>query len=202
MAPDLPAQQARRQRLIDAAVSCVERSGLAKTTLEDVAAEAEVSRQTVYRYFANRDELLLEALLCELDRHAGPDPTEEMVRSVRTPGEAVATLVEGVVYLLESVQANLVLASLLATEGPSVRATLDGASRQLFGYYEHELGPWIERGQQAGFLNPDLDPAELCEWVLRITLSLLTTEGPVERDTDELRRYLTTYLTPVLAGPA
>jgi hypothetical protein len=59
----------------------------------------------------------------------------------------------------------------------------------------------LELGQQTGFLADGLDPDEMCEWLLRITLSLLTTEGPVDRTPDQLRDYLKTYLTPVFAGP-
>src|SRR3546814_9749490 len=46
-----------RDRLIDAAETCFTRFGVAKTTLEDIATEAGVSRATVYRYFeGGRDE--------------------------------------------------------------------------------------------------------------------------------------------------
>jgi AcrR family transcriptional regulator len=190
-----------RVRLCEAALACIERVGLAKTTLEDVATEASVSRQTIYRYFADRDELLLAALIVELERNAGPDPSDTMALDVHTAEDAVATLVEGAVFTLESIRHNPKLAALLASEGDSVRSTLDGASGLLFRHHADNLRPWFELGQKTGFLNADLDPDEMSEWLLRITLSLLTTEGPVERGPDELRAYLKTYLTPVLAGP-
>jgi len=48
-----------RERLLQATYSCVARWGLAKTTVEDAAREAGVSRATVYRYFpGGRDELI------------------------------------------------------------------------------------------------------------------------------------------------
>jgi AcrR family transcriptional regulator len=190
-----------RARLCTAAVACIARFGLAKTTLEDVAAEARVSRQTIYRYFANRDELLLEAMLQELARTAGPDPSDAMVAGVATPADAVEVLIEGVLFQLESIRVNPTLSALVATESESVRATIEGASRLLFQHYAADLRPWLELGQGTGYLNPDLDPDELSEWVLRVSLSLFFTEGPVARDADELRTYLKTYLVPVLAGP-
>lgn len=200
--PDAPATRGdARQRLVDAAVRCIERVGLAKTTLEDVAAEAGVSRQTVYRYVGSRDELLAEALVAELGRDAGPDPSVTGLPGVVTPADAVALLVEGAVFTLERIAANPTLSTLLVAEGDSVRATLAGASRLLFRHHADELRPWLELGQRRGFLNPDLDPDEMSEWLLRITLSLLTTDGPVDRDPDQVRSYLRTYLTPVLAGP-
>jgi AcrR family transcriptional regulator len=49
-------------RILDGALVCVGRVGLAKTTFDDVAKEAGSSRATVYRYFAGRN-VLLEALV-------------------------------------------------------------------------------------------------------------------------------------------
>ena len=83
----------------------------------------------------------------------------------------------------------------------SVRATLDGASELLFRHHADNLRPWLVLGQETGYLNAALDADEMCEWLMRITLSLLTTDGPVERTPDQVRDYLKTYLTPVLAGP-
>lgn len=40
-----------RQRIVVATYACVSRRGIAKTTVEDAAREAGVSRATVYRAF-------------------------------------------------------------------------------------------------------------------------------------------------------
>ena len=48
-----------RQRILEATYACVARWGLSKTTVEDAAREAGLSRATVYRYFpGGRDELI------------------------------------------------------------------------------------------------------------------------------------------------
>lgn len=60
--------EAARERLIDAAEECLQRFGITKTTVEDVAATASVSRATVYRYFRDRDELILAVLVRDVDR--------------------------------------------------------------------------------------------------------------------------------------
>lgn len=46
-------------RVVDAALTCIARVGLAKTTLDDVAREAGCARATVYRCFANKQQLLV-----------------------------------------------------------------------------------------------------------------------------------------------
>src|SRR5262245_42401612 len=50
--------------LMDAVRRCIVRWGLRKTTLEDIAREAGVSRATVYRAFPGGKERLADAVLC------------------------------------------------------------------------------------------------------------------------------------------
>ena len=58
-----------RDRIMDAVVACVDRGGLAGFALEDVAAEAGVSRATIYRHFeGGRDQLVREAVTREVAR--------------------------------------------------------------------------------------------------------------------------------------
>lgn len=54
-----------RERILDATMRGAARYGLGRLTLEDVAHEAGVSRQTLHRYFGTRDGLLEAAILRE-----------------------------------------------------------------------------------------------------------------------------------------
>src|SRR5213596_1118372 len=51
----------QEHRIIDAALRCIARWGIAKTTLDDVAREASCSRATIYRLFPGGKDSLLEA---------------------------------------------------------------------------------------------------------------------------------------------
>jgi AcrR family transcriptional regulator len=59
--------EATRARILDAAFDAVATFGLARLTVEDVARQAGLSRQSVYRYFASRDELIGALVLREVD---------------------------------------------------------------------------------------------------------------------------------------
>jgi len=48
---------------MDAAEACFDKYGIAKTTMDDIAKEAGVSRPTVYRHFSDRDTLILAVVL-------------------------------------------------------------------------------------------------------------------------------------------
>lgn len=59
------AREDTRRRIVEATVRTLASFGIARLSLEDVAREAQLSRQTVYRYFATKDDLLRAALLAE-----------------------------------------------------------------------------------------------------------------------------------------
>ena len=55
-------------RILAGAMVCLERFGVAKTTLDDIAGEADCSRATVYRYFANRAAVVQASVAAEINR--------------------------------------------------------------------------------------------------------------------------------------
>jgi AcrR family transcriptional regulator len=192
-----PDSSAARERLIDAAERCIDRFGLAKTTLEDVATEASVSRATIYRYFSNRDELMLEVLLRELARSFDVD-LADFVTQATTTQEFARAIVESSAYLLATIRGNSKLQVLLNQEGNTVAATVAGASPAFFVAVREDLRPHLEPAQRAGLLRPELDLDEASEWILRSILSLITVEGPVHRSAEDEKELLTTFLVPAL----
>jgi AcrR family transcriptional regulator len=68
-----------RSRILDAAIECFAHFGNDKTTVNDVARAAGVSRQTVYRYFSDRT-----ALLEAVDLFEHQQTTAEVARIAET----------------------------------------------------------------------------------------------------------------------
>jgi AcrR family transcriptional regulator len=68
LAPRTSAQQARRQRIIEAAVKLGMEGGYEAVQMRDVANLADVALGTVYRYFTGKDHLLASAFLSWLER--------------------------------------------------------------------------------------------------------------------------------------
>lgn len=74
------AQQARRQRVIDAAMSLALEGGYEAVQMRDVSARADVAMGTVYRYFTSKDHLLAAGLVYwveQLDQHLAGNPLTE-----------------------------------------------------------------------------------------------------------------------------
>lgn len=80
-----------REAIYDAMLTLVERNGYEAATLEQVAERAEVGISTVYRYFANKDAILLDPL----ERNIGA--LAEMFRA-RPDGEDVVVSLGAIVH--------------------------------------------------------------------------------------------------------
>src|SRR5437667_4779218 len=72
-------------RILDATFHCIGRVGLGRTTVEDVARTAGLSRQTIYRYFPSKDHLILALVMRE---------EEKFIDGVRAAFAAHADLTE------------------------------------------------------------------------------------------------------------
>jgi AcrR family transcriptional regulator len=57
-------REIRQQRILDATVRCVRRSGFHAASMADIAAEAKISVGIIYRYFANK-EAIIEAIVAK-----------------------------------------------------------------------------------------------------------------------------------------
>jgi len=197
---DVPVDaQAAKARLIAAADACIERFGLAKTTIEDVAAEAKVSRATIYRYFPNRDDLVLEVLLASLARSMERSLGDFFV-GADTPARFGDALVRSAVYLLDAIRHDPKLETLLDRESGGLSATISGASELLFHTVLDEWRQPLSQAQGQGLIRPELDIDELSEWILRAILSLLIVEGPEPHSSDDERRLIATFLVPAVVA--
>jgi AcrR family transcriptional regulator len=63
-------RQERHDALIDAAMELFQRNGYEQTTMEEIAAQADVSAPTLYRYFPRKNELLIALFWKERERLA------------------------------------------------------------------------------------------------------------------------------------
>lgn len=81
-----------RQEIVEAALDLFETKGFDETTIDDVAAAAEVSARTIFRHFATKEDLLflgqeeenqkLAALIKQVPR--GGDPIDALMHATRT----------------------------------------------------------------------------------------------------------------------
>ncbi|MFA1550588.1 TetR/AcrR family transcriptional regulator [Actinomadura chokoriensis] len=187
---------ATRERIIDAAEECFGRFGVAKTTVEDIAATAKLSRATVYRSVTGgRDELILAVVVRDLQRFL--DRLAERLRRERSVPEAI---VEGTLDAVEYVRGEPTIAHFLVPEAAGhMQAAVAGAVEHVLALCCDYVRPHFEQAQRQRTLRADIEVEGAVEFLFRIITSLIVMDR--DRDADGLRRFLRTYVVPVIAAP-
>ena len=176
-----------RERLMDAAIACLQRYGLEKTGMSDIASAAGVTKPTLYNYFESRDELLYSALA-----RAGRALGERLIEHGQRFGNPADQVVEAVLFCLREIpnEPGLAVTSQTGDNSFGARVALRPASLEIARHVLAELF-----GQGSPLLE-DLD--EIAEILIRWMLSLLTLDGPAPREEDELRALLHRRMIPGL----
>jgi AcrR family transcriptional regulator len=181
--------------LLDATLRCIARWGVAKTSLDDVAREARVSRATVYRSFpGGKDALLSTVLHVEVHR---------LLDRIRATVEAADTLEDALVAAItetgRTIADHAALQYLLANEPELVLPRFAFSQLDELLVVVRAVGaPLLAR-----FLDSDLSAAErVAEWVARITLSYTLSPAPGVSTADEaaVRTLVKTFVLPGIAN--
>lgn len=186
------ASATHHERVLDATVRCIARWGLAKTTLDDIAREAGVSRATVYRSFpGGKDVVVRTAVAAEVQTFL-----DRLADRLRTAGDTLEDLlVAGITCTARSLREHEALHFLLAHEPEVVlpHVTFGGFDRLLAA-----VGEWARP-----WLAPHVgdEPAlRAGEWVARLVLSYTLSPSPDFDLTEQAdaRRFTKTFLLPGL----
>ena len=188
-----------QRRLVDAALRCIARWGIRKTSLDDIAREAGVSRATVYRVFPGGKDRLVEVVFC----HEAGRFLHDVDRELAAAQTLDDLLVTGMTAMLGVASDHAVLGSVIRHEPELVLPHF--AFHQLdrvLDLAEVLCRPHLER-----FL-PAADVRPAAELLARVVLSFgFRPAAWVDpHDPASIGRLVRTYLTPALisqtASPA
>jgi AcrR family transcriptional regulator len=182
-----------RERLLNAAEVCFEQFGLRRTTIDDVAREAKVSRSTVYRYFDGRGDLIVGAYLRESDAVNG-----KLSALLDRPGPFAERLLKATMWTIDSIRTGKYLPLMLTPEGAMLFSNAVTASTAFYESTRKTMGPYIEEAQRLGEVRKDLDLDDFNEWMLRIVFSFAMIDSPSKRNSKHVKRLLSTFLLPAL----
>jgi AcrR family transcriptional regulator len=158
-----------RERLLEAAYACVARYGIGKTTMEDVAREAKVSRATVYRTFpTGKDQLVREVVAWEAARFF-----QRLAAAVDRAPDVTAVVEEALVFAHRAIDDHAVLQKILQTEPELLIPLLTGQSEVLVGFVRTFLLPRLADAE----LRPGLTPGAAADYVARMVLSFIGSPG-------------------------
>ena len=183
-----------RATLLDAALACFVRKGIAASSLRDIAGEAHVTPALVHYYFGDKAQLqqaVVEERLLPV--------VAQMRAPVAQAGDGdVAALIAGFVHGIAGVVAQhpwlptLWVREILC-EGGALR---DMMISQVGPMLPKMMAGRFAAAQQAGQLNPDLDPRLLMVSLIGLTMFPMASApiwrqlfGADDIDFDDLRRH-------------
>ena len=189
--PDTPSDLATAS-ILDAAVIEFERHGLSRVALDDVARRAGVSRTTIYRRFANRDELV--AAVIERENIA---LFADIADEVKRAGPQANYYVEAFTLSILKFRRHRVLSRMMSDE-PALLLELARA------HYDAAIARMAEALRvifPAGFADRIGEQAvdDLADTILRYAamVLLLPATQPLE-SADDIRAFATRHFLPSL----
>lgn len=185
-------EQARRA-LVAAAEECFLSFGVGRTTMDDIAKRAGVSRPTVYRYFADRDALIVEVVSRRSRAFSGH--ARDYIESRPT---FTAKLVDGLAFLIDGGRKDPILRALLRPENlgaaNGILASSNVAENLTYEIWE----PILSAAQAAGEMRTDVDLHEFCALMADVEMMMVGREDLFDPDGPGARELIGDFLLPAL----
>lgn len=183
-------------RILDAALDCYAASGIAGTTLDEVAKTAGIGRTTLYRYVDNREDLLNKVVLRDARQQQ-----EEMSILTRYHDDLAESLVDSIVYIMRGRRTRPMNVLLFGADDDKLIDRINLSPANFYGMAETMLEPLYSRAREAGQIREGVTLPLMSQWVARIILSLINYPEEFLEDERALREFLRTFLVPsVVAG--
>ncbi|MGO4617485.1 TetR/AcrR family transcriptional regulator [Nocardia sp. 2YAB30] len=182
-------------RILDAALIQFEKVGVKKTTIEDIARQADVDRVTVYRRIGSRDDVVravmtreVESLLAELGSISARNNTAE---------DLVADIF---VTVITRWRTHPLVNRMLALEPDRVLPQLTTDGGPIFTMSVAATAAVLRSAVRNGLLTDASDLDTRAEIVCRIVHSfILQPHGTIALESeDALRAFARTYLVPII----
>jgi AcrR family transcriptional regulator len=167
--PTQARQERTRSRILTSTLSCIERWGLAKTSLEDVAREAGLSRATLYRYFpGGREQLVHETVAWEVGRFFA-----RLEHHVSKASDLATKLEEGLIFGHRAIHEHTLLQRILRTEPEALLEELS----QTVPLIEAAMRAYLLALLRNERLRPGVEPGEAAYYLTRMFLSYMGSQG-------------------------
>ncbi len=175
-------------RLLSAALHCVEKYGLAKTTIARVANEAGVTRQTVYRHFEST-----EAMHVEVSVSAGGEILDRLLKHCDRFNTFADRVVESILFLTRELPKDDYLKIFFTLDSRSNEHVLRSFAAEGIDYSYQMLKAMYPVGQKPA---SDKWLRELAIHMQRTLFSLMVISAEDNKSPKATRAYLNRWLKP------
>lgn len=183
--PSYPStEEIMKNRLMDGCIISIKNRGINKTSIRDIAEETGIARQTVYKYFSNKNEILAAAFQRE-----GLVFALEVADFIRDITDIEEKFIQGFIYVVENFSKNPILAQVVAPGS----TFLNDIGMQLFSFAE--FGQVVYQQVFANDVNLAKNAEAISELWVRNSLSFIAMPGP-KKSKPEFIRFIKERLIP------
>lgn len=184
-----------RTRILDAAYTQFSKTGIQRSTMEDVARRAGVSRITVYRRFPGKDVLVEQVVRREFRRYF-----DRFLADIEQADTVAERVVLGFVSSLRAIRGNPLIGGLLDVEPDLLMASMIGDGGRTLATVRAFVAGQLKQEQAAGNVSRKLDVDLAAELMVRVSTSFLLIPGQVVDvdDDEQLAAVARRFLVPLL----
>ena len=177
-----------KSRVCSAALTCLKRQGIEKTTMSDIAKEAGIARPTRYKYFKNIEEVLSTAIDIEAYCFA-----ESVVKHVTKFATIEERIVETIIYVVEELPKDPNLSIIINDDSAKTLRDRAFSDEATLVFSEMTAVPLIE-------IRPELmgQGVEISEIMSRFAISMILFPGKYANDSEGLRALINRRILPGL----
>lgn len=179
---DRTSQDQARERLIAAARRCYQSQGIQRTTMANIADEANVVRATLYRYFKTKEAILRAVFYVEVE-----DFLQAFKASVTTYTGFCDYLTQFLLFSLQQAPDTPIHQQFFSEDSALWVSREYLADDSALGLTVALLEEPFRIAQGTGEIQADIELLQLVEWLARILISFILVPGEQRRSEDELR---------------
>jgi AcrR family transcriptional regulator len=184
----------RHELILQAAMTCYARRGVAGTRMDDIASEAGIPRTVLYRFFAGKDALQLAVMVRHIEQRASQLHTAHPPR-----GPAAPLILHALLMGIVEPSADRVAETVLAPEVLRDTAKLMVGSAEIADAMRAYWAPYLDHAVARGELRPGVNVAAAVQWLTTIVfLHLAVPEVVPPREV--LVRQLEAFVVPAVVS--
>ncbi len=194
--PALTVSQDPAAAIVDAAAQCFARWGIARTRVEDIAAEVGLARPHIYRHFASKDAIIHAVVLRQIRQHH-----RRLAERFPHRGPASDLIIGSLLSGIRETADDPETAFLVDAEGSNLTARSLTTSPEVLAELGMHWIPLLEYARERGELRDNLDVEKAARWLAFVQFSYLALPEMVSSPADleaELRAFV---LPALLAEP-
>lgn len=179
-----------QESILNAARHCYQHKGIARTTIEDIAHQASISRRTIYRYFPNKQQIIQAVVDEQAEAFF-----EGMLQTVEAYSNSFCELLEHcLLYTIECGPKASGHQLLLGEDNAAASSQYYFNSQQSYHYWEKVLRNPFDKAVENEEITRDLCFDDLISWCGRIIFSYIQFPESKENTERQIRQFLIKHL--------